>query len=157
MCQNLPVGGFKWLEDLFQFNEHFIKNNDKNSNKWYIFEVDVEYPKNLFNSHKYLPFSPEKKKIKKREKLICDIKDKEKYVVPIRDLKQALNHGLKLKRVHRVIQFIQKAWMKPYIEMNTELRKEAKNNFEKDFYKLMNNSVFGKQWKMWEITEILNW
>ena len=78
------------------------------------------------------------------KKLVCGIEDKEKYVVHIRALKQALNHGLILKRVHKVIQFNQKAWLKPYIDMNTKLRKEAKNEFEKDFFKLMNNSVFGK-------------
>ena len=62
----------------------------------------------------------------------------------MRALKQTLNHGLALKKVPRVIQFNQKAWLKPYIDMNTKLRKEAKNAFEKDFFKLMNNSVFGK-------------
>ena len=82
--------------------------------------------------------------MKKSKKLICIIEDKERYVIHIRALKQALNHGLKLKKVHRVIQFNQKAWLKPYIDMNTKLRKEAKNDFEKDFFKLMNNSVFGK-------------
>ena len=73
-----------------------------------------------------------------------NIKNKKKYVVHISALKQALNHGLKIKSVHRVIQFYQEAQMKPYIDTNTKLRKEAKNDFEKDFLKLMNNSVFGK-------------
>ena len=82
--------------------------------------------------------------MEKVEKRVCSIEDKEKYVIHIRALKQALNHGLILKRVHRVIQFNQEAWLKPYIDMNTKLRKEAKNEYEKDFFKLMNNSVFGK-------------
>ena len=107
-------------------------------------EVDVEYPKTLFDGHKDLPFLPERKKVEKVEKLICDIEDKEKYVVYIRASKQALNHGLKLKKVHRVIQFIQKDWLKSYIDMNTELRKSTKNEFKKNSFKLMNNSVFGK-------------
>ena len=88
---------------------------------------------------------PERKKLKKVEKLICNREDKEKYVVHIKVLQQAVNHGLVLKKVHRVIQFNQKNWLKPYIDMNTKLRKEAKNDFEKDFFKLMNNSVFGKK------------
>ena len=83
-------------------------------------------------------------KIDKCEKLVCNLLNKKKYVVHIKSLKQALNHGLKLKRVHRIIEFNQKAWLKPYIDMNTELRKIASNDFEKNFYKLMNNAVFGK-------------
>ena len=98
----------------------------------------------MFNLHKDLAFLPERKKVNKVEKLICSIEDKEKYVMHIRVLKQALNHGLVLRKVHRVIQFNQEDWLKPYIDMNTKLRKEAKNEFEKDFFKLMNNSVFGK-------------
>ena len=83
-------------------------------------------------------------KISKRSKLVCNLYDKNNYVVHIRSLKQALNHGLILKKVHRVIQFNHEAWLKEYIDMNTELRKQVKNDFEKDFFKLMNNSVFGK-------------
>ena len=119
-------------------------NYNENSDKRYFLEVDIDYLKELFNLHKDLPFLPERKKVNKVEKLICNIEDKEKYVMHIKVLKQALNHGLVLKKVHRVIQFNQKDWLKPYIDMNTELRKKAKNDFEKEFFKLMNNSVFGK-------------
>ena len=83
-------------------------------------------------------------KIDKCKKLVCNLRNKNKYVVHIKSLKQALNHGLKLKKIHRIIEFNQEARLKPYIETNTELRKVAKNDFEKDFFKLMNNSVFGK-------------
>ena len=81
--------------------------------------------------HSGFTFLPERNKIEKCNKLICDIQDKGKYVVHIRALKQALNHGLILKKVHRVIQFNQKAWLKPYIDMNTKLRKEAKMNLKR--------------------------
>ena len=83
-------------------------------------------------------------KIDECKKLVFNLYDKKDYIVHIRSLKQALNHGLLLKKVHRVIQFNQKARLKAYIDMNTELRKQAKNDFEKDFFKLMNNAVFGK-------------
>ena len=82
--------------------------------------------------------------VNKCKKLVCNLFNKKKYVAHINALKQALNHGLKLKKIHRVIEFNQEAWLKPYIDMNTELRNVAKNDFEKDLLKLMNNSVFGK-------------
>ena len=107
----------------------------------YFLEVDVEYPKTSWGSHKELPFLPERRKLEKVEKLVCSIEDKEKNIIHIRALKQVLNHGLKL---YRVIKFKQKAWLKPYIDINTKLRKEAKNEFEKKFFKLMNNYVFRK-------------
>ena len=98
MSQKLPVDGFKWIKKLFEFNEDFIKNYDENNDKGYILEVDVEYPKNLFNLHSDLPFLPERKKIEKCKKLVCNIHNKENYVIHIRALKQALNHGLILKK-----------------------------------------------------------
>ena len=127
-----------------KFTEEFIKNYDENSNKGYILEVDVKYLKKLHDLHSDLPFSPERMKIDKCKKLVCNLYNKKKYVVHIRSFKQALNHGLILKKVHRVIQFNQEEWLKLYIDMNTELRKKAKRDFEKDFFKLMNNAVFGK-------------
>ena len=110
----------------------------------YFLEVDIEYPEQLWSFHKDLPFLPEGRKLEKVKKLIFNIEDKEKYAMHIRALQQALNHGLVLRKVHRIIKFNQEAWLKPYIDMNTKLRTEAKNEFEKDFFKLMNNSVFGK-------------
>ena len=103
MSKKLPVNGFKWENDLSRFNERFIKSYNENSNKGYFLEVDVEYPKKIFSLHKDLPFLPERRKLEKIEKLVCGIENKEKYVIHIRALKQALNHGLILKRVHRVI------------------------------------------------------
>ena len=98
MSQKLPTNSFKWVEDLFQFNENFIKNYDENSDIGYFLEVDIDYPKELFNLHKDLPFLPERKKVEKVKKLICRIEGKKKYVIHIRALKQALDHGLKLKK-----------------------------------------------------------
>ena len=144
MSQKLPVNVLEWEKKLSKFDERFIKNYNENSDKRYFLEVDVEYPKNLFSLHSDVPFLPERKKIEKCNQLICDFHDKKNYVVDIKALKQELNHGLILKKVPRVIPFNQKAWLKPYIDLNTELRKEAKNGFEKDFFKLMNNAVFGK-------------
>ena len=117
--------GFK--SRLSRFNQIFIKNYNENSDKGYFLEIDVDYPKKLFNLRKDLPFLPERKKVNKVKKLICNIEDKEKYVVHIKVLKQALNHGLVLKKVHRVIQFNQKDWLKPYVDMNTKLTTEAEN------------------------------
>ena len=127
-----------------KFTKEFIKNYDEDSDKGYNLEVDVKYPKKLHDLHSDLPFLPERMEIDKCKKLVCNLYNKKNHVVHIRSLKQALNHGLILKKVHGVIQFNQEAWLKPYIDMNTELRKKAKNDFQKDFFKLMNNAVFGK-------------
>ena len=109
-----------------KFDEKFIKNYDENSDKGYILEIDVKYPEKIRTLHSDLAFLPERMKINKCTKLTCTIKNKEKYVIHIRALKQAINHGLKLTNVHRIIQFDQEAWLKPYIDMNTDLRKQAK-------------------------------
>ena len=145
MSEKLPINGFKWVNDISGINKKFVKSYDKkNSDKGYILEVDVDYPSKLHKLHRDMPFLPEKMKIDKTQKLVCNLHDKKKYFVHISILKQALNHGLNLKKVHRVIEFNQEAWLKKYIDMNTELRKKASNDFEKDFFKLMNNAVLGK-------------
>ena len=115
MSQKLPVNGFIWYNEYASdFNEDFIKNYDENSDEGYFLEVDVEYPKQLFASHKELPFLPERRKLEKVEKLVFSIEDKEKYVIHTRALKKELNNGLKLKKVHRVIRFMRKVWLKLY-------------------------------------------
>ena len=144
MCKKLPVSNFRWSKDLGKYTENFIKNYDGNGDWGAMLELDIEYLKHLWGLHKDLPFLPERRKLENLEKLITSIDDKEKYVIHISALKQALNHVLKLTKVRRVIEFKQQAWLKPCIDMNTKLRTNAKNDFEKDFFKLMNNSVFGK-------------
>ena len=130
MSEKLPINGFKWVNDVSEMNKKFIKSYDKqNSDKGYILEVDVDYPSKLHKLHSDMSFLPERMKIDKTQKLVCNLHDKKKYVVHISILKQALNHGLKLKKVHRVIEFNQEAWLKKYIDMNTELRKKASNDF----------------------------
>ena len=91
-----------------------------------------------------MPFLPERMVINKTKKLVCNLHNKKNYVAHINVLKQALSHGLKLKKVHRVNEFEQEAWLKKYIDFNTNLGAKATNDFEKDFFKLMNNAVFGK-------------
>ena len=125
-------------EKTSNFDEKFIKYYDKG----YIIEADVEYLKHLHDIHNDLPFLSEKKmKVKKCNKHVCNLCDKEKYVVYIT---RAPNHGLVFKKLHRIIKLKQEAWLKSYDDTNTKLRKEAKNDFQKDFFKLMDNSVFGK-------------
>ena len=143
MCKKLRVGEFKWVKRLSIFAEDRIKDYSENSDYGALLKVDLRYPKHLQHLHKDLPFLPERKQLSTK-KLVTTIEDKERYVVHISASKQALNHGLKLTKVHRGIMFKQKAWLKPYIKMNTKFRTKAKNEFERDFFKLMNNSVFGK-------------
>ena len=144
MTEKLPVRGFRWMDDISKIDEDSVKVYNKNNDKGYILDVDVDYPNKLQNLRSDLPFLRERMVINNTKKLVCNINDKKNYIVHINALKQALDHGLKLRKVHRVIEFDQEAWLKEYIDVNTELRKKATNDFEKDFFKLMNNAVFGK-------------
>ena len=150
MSQSLPTDGFKWMNNLTKEKVMDIldKANDSMTNpikkKGFIFEVDLEYPQELWKSHNDYPLAPEKMKVGGVEKLISHFKPHKNYVIHYRNLRQCLEMGLRLTAVHRGLSFNQSRWMEPYIKKNTELRKTAANSFEKDFFKLMNNSVFGK-------------
>ena len=109
MSQKLPVNGFKWINDVTGIDEEFIRNYNEDNDKGYILEIDVKYPRKLHNLHSDLPFLPERMKIDKCKKLVCNLRNKKRYVVHIRTLKQALDHRLKLKKVRRVIEFNQEA------------------------------------------------
>ena len=110
-----------------------------------ILEVDLQYPKELHDLHNDYPLCAERVICKNNvEKLIPNLRDKKKYVLHYKNLIQCIGLGMKLTRIHRGIKFVESEWLKPYIDKNTKLRTQAKNNFEKDFFKLMNNSVFGK-------------
>ena len=141
MIQSLPYSGFEFV--------------DPTTTKWdvaddapvgYMLEVDISYPQELHDLHKDLPFCAEHRcpPGSKQKKLLTTLYEKERYVLHYRALKQALTHGLHLRKIHRILQFNQKPWLKPYIDQNTEKRAKAKNEFEKYYYKLKNNSVFGK-------------
>ena len=142
MSQKLPTHGFKWMDVNIPSVLKLLEKKD--TKQGYIFEVDLEYPSSLWELHNDYPLAPDRIKLDKVEKLVSPFLPKKNYVVHYRNLKQYLEMGLILKKVHRGIKFYQSPWMEPYIRKNTELRKEVKNAFEKDFFKLMNNSVFGK-------------
>ena len=135
MSKPLPMDGFRWM------SEEELKD-------WgsmpCILEVDLEYPEKLHNLHNDYPLAPERVKVNKVEKLIPNLNDKKNYVIHHETLKLYLSLGLKLIKIHRGITFEEWDWLKPYIDLNTDLRAKATNDFEKDFFKLMNNSVFGK-------------
>ena len=160
MSQYLPTGGFKWLSE----KEVNLSKFDDESEKGLILEVDLEYPKELHDLHNDYPLAAEKikvtenmlspycKKIAEKfgvkiglvEKLVPTLFNKERYVLHYRNLQLYMSLGLKLTKIHRALEFDQSPWLKSYIDFNTKKRAEAKNSFEKDFFKLMNNSVFGK-------------
>jgi len=141
MSQPLPLNNFKWMTENDQSN--CLQISDQ-VGKGCILEVDLEYPKELHNLHNDLPLAPERVVVNKVEKLIPTLSDKKNYVLHESNLKQYLEMGLKLSKIHRGISFNEEAWLKPYIALNTQLRTKATNDFEKDFFEMMNNSVFGK-------------
>ena len=142
MSQKLPTHDFKWID--VDKSKVLKLLGKKDTNIGYIFEVDLDYPESLWDSHNDYPLAPEKIKIDKINKLICSFLPKKHYVLHYKNLKQYIEEGMILKKVHRGIKFYQSTWMEPSIRKNTDLRKDAKTPFEKDFFKLMNNSVFGK-------------
>ena len=163
MSQYLPTGGFKWLTEK-QINKINLAQYNEDSNKGLLIEVDLEYPKELHDLHNDYPVAAERVCVNKDmlseycktiatkynistglvSKLIPTLSNKEKYVLHYRNLQLYLDLGLKINKVHRVLEFNQSPWLKQYINFNTQKRTQAKNSFEKDFFKLMNNSVFGK-------------
>ena len=163
MSQYLPTGGFKWLTEK-QINKINLAQYNEDSNKGLLIEVDLEYPKDLHDLHNDYPLAAERvcvnnnmlseycKRIATKynistglvSKLIPTLSNKEKNVLNYRNLQLYLDLGLKINKVHRVLEFNQSPWLKQYIQFNTLKRTQAKNSFEKDFFKLMNNSVFGK-------------
>ena len=135
MSKPLPTHGFKWM-----------KVSELETWELYpcILEVELEYPKSLHNLHSDYPLAPEQIEVNKIDKLIPNLWNKKKYILHYENLKQYLSLGLKLNHIFRGIKFEESQWLKQYIALNTDLRTVAKNEFEKDFFKLMNNSVFGK-------------
>ncbi|XP_071057012.1 uncharacterized protein [Onthophagus taurus] len=148
MSQYLPVSSFKWLDDTQILNFNFNNISDT-SDYGYILDVDIEYPEYLHDTHNDLPFLcenilPPNGRCESDKRLIPNLFNKTNYVVHYRNLKQAVANGLKVSKINRVLSFRQSIWLKSYIDKNTALRQSANNSFEKDFFKLMNNAVFGK-------------
>ncbi|XP_070526950.1 uncharacterized protein [Cardiocondyla obscurior] len=143
MCQPLPYADFQYVDDASNFD---VINVPLDSPDGYILEIDLEYPQKLHDEHVDLPFCPTRDKPpgKRQDKLLATLCDKKRYIIHYRNLQQCIRHGLHVTKIHRVLQFKQSPWLRVYIELNTKFRTLAKNDFEKNLYKLMNNAVFGK-------------
>ena len=148
MSQKLPVNNFEWIEDTSQFNADFIKIIMKKVMKDIFSELMFNILDNYMNFIMIYHLYQKELKLKKNRKLVANFHDKSKYVIQIRNLKETLNPGLVFKKVHRVIKCNRNSWLKSYIDMNIDLRRKAKNDFEKYFFKLMNHAAFGKPWTM---------
>ena len=143
MCQSLPYKDLQWVDGVSSFDVSTIALD---SSTGYILEVGLEYSQHLHDTHTDLPFCPTREKPpgKRQEKFLATLFDKKRYVIHYRNLQQCTQHGLVVSKIHRVLQFTQSPWLKNYIELNTKFRTLAKNDFEKNLYKLMNNAMFGK-------------
>ena len=145
MEKPLPKGGFRWLNEC-EMKDLNLDQLTEDSPKGYLYEVDLEYPEEIHDVHKDLPFCPEHSTPprSKQKKLMTTLFDKKNYVIHYMYLKQALENGLILKKIHAILEFDQEPWLKKYVDLNSQLRQRATNEFEKNFYKLMNNAVYGK-------------
>ena len=143
MSQKLPYKKFRWM---CEYKAYCLKplQIDADGDTGYILQVDLEYPKDLHNLHNDYPLAPENMNIDRVDKLTPNLNNKTMYILHLKNLQLYLSLRLKLTKIHQVLVFDQKDWMRPYIDLNTSLRTASKNDFEKDFFKLMNNSVFGK-------------
>ena len=124
MPQKLPVNDSKQVKNISELEKSFIKSCNEEGDEGYLLEADIQFLKKLHNLHKDLLFLPDGREIEKVEKLILNLHNRTEYAICIKNLKQALNHGLVMKKVRRIIKFNQKAVRKSYIDMNTELRKK---------------------------------
>ena len=168
MSQPMPTGGFQWINYTDQ-----ILETPADADHGFILEVDLDYPTSLHREHNDFPLAPEKLKVEKHwmspyqqklieelgtslecEKLVPNLMRKTRYVLHYRNLQLYLSLGMKLVKVHKVLQFNQSPWMQPYIEKNTHLRTTATNDFEKDFYKLMNNAVSHSWMSLYSLFQI---
>ncbi|XP_076301552.1 uncharacterized protein LOC143219489 [Lasioglossum baleicum] len=148
MSQPLPHREFRWInDDDDQLNNFDIQSIPIDSPVGYIVEVDIEYPREIHDLHSDLPFCPNHYTStvgSNQKKLMATLHDKERYVVHYRYLQQCLKHNLKLRKIHRILEFKQSPWLRSYIDLNTTLRTNATNEFSKNLFKLMNNAVSGK-------------
>ncbi|KAF4525692.1 hypothetical protein B566_EDAN014792, partial [Ephemera danica] len=149
MCHALPTGNFKLTRlnvEIEEFDIEKLKKMKKDDCRGCILEVDVEYPGALHDNHSDFPFLRENKVPPggKHSKLVTTLDEKKNYVIHYLALQQAIAHGLKVTYAYSILEFDQSPFLKPYIDLNTEMRKKASNNFEKDFFKLMKNAVYGK-------------
>ena len=141
MCKPLPTYGLDWM---VQDELNNWKKLSDSEGTGCILEVDLEYPKELHDLHNDYPLAPELMEVNKIEKLIPNLNNKTNYIIHHESLKLYEKLGLRITKIHRGIKFVESNWLEPYIMKNTNSRMQGKNNFEKDFFKLMNNSVFGK-------------